>query len=104
MNNIDLMVYNPLVNKIYLKGNTSGQSLKVIDCQTNTVSTILIGGTTIHSMALKPNTNTLYILRTPNTVIEFNCTTNTYITWPSTSPQSFGLEGSSIYNTFNDKI
>jgi hypothetical protein len=103
--NIDLMVYNPLVNKIYLKGNTNGQWLKIIDCQSNTVSTIIIGGTTIHSMVLKPNTNTLYILITPNTVIEFNCATNTYITWPSTSsPQVFGFEGNSTYNTFNDKI
>jgi len=103
--NISSMVYNPLVNKIYLKGNTMGQSLKIIDCQSNTVSTISIGGTTIHSMSLKPNTNTLYILITPNIVIEFNCATNTYITWPSTSsPKPFGFEGNSTYNIFNDKI
>ena len=104
--NIDLMVYNPLVNKIYLKGGTIGQWLKVIDCQTNTLSTtIIIGGTTIHSTVLKPNTNTLYILVTPTQVIEFDCTTNTYITWPSSSsPQFFGFQGNSTYNTFNDKI
>jgi hypothetical protein len=105
--NIDLMVYNPLVKKIYLKGGTIGQWLKVIDCQTNTLSTtVIIGGTTIHSMVLKPNTNTLYIFVTPRIVIEFNCATNTYITWPSPPPSSifFGFQGNSTYNTFNDKI
>jgi hypothetical protein len=108
--NIDLMVYNPLVNKIYLKGGTQGGLLKIIDCQTNTLSPTapLIGGTStaIHSMVLKPGTNTLYIFKTPRNVYEYDCATNTYITWPTSPPSniSFGSEGNSTYNTFNDKI
>jgi hypothetical protein len=43
---------------------------------------------------------------TPRTVIEFNCATNTFITWPPSPPStiSFGFQGNSTYNTFNNKI
>jgi hypothetical protein len=110
LGNIDLMVYNPLQKKIYLKGGVDGGLLKIIDCQTNTLSPTapLIGstGTIIHSTVLKPNTNTLYIFKTPRNVYEYDCATNTFITWPSSPPSSiaFGFQGNSTYNTFNDKI
>jgi hypothetical protein len=109
LGNLTFMVYNPLQNKIYVKGGTDGGLLKIIDCQTNTLSPSapLIGstGTAIHSMVLKPGTNTLYIFKTPTNVYEYDCATNTFITWSSSpSPQSFGFQGSSTYNTFNDKI
>ena len=107
---LGLLVYNPLQKKIYSKGGVDGGLLKIIDCQTNTLSPTapFIGGTgtVIHSMVLKPGTDTLYIFKTPRYVYEYDCATNTFITWQESPPSSiaFGFQGYSTYNTFNDKI
>ena len=108
------IVYNPLLNRIYLKGSsTGGSNLKVIDCNTNTLlntififdSTSGVAGQEIHSMVFKPTTNLLYLFKTPRTVFTLDCSTDFLTSFTYNITQSaIGFYGYSSYNTYNNKI
>lgn len=98
------LVYNSSQNEIYLAGGTSGQSIKVLNCTSNTISnTVSVGGgTQINSVTLEPTLTTLYIFKS-NQVYTMNCTTKV-VSSPWSGFGSFGFNGQSAYNTYNNKI
>ena len=97
------LVYNSSQNEIYLAGGASGQFIKVLNCTSNTISTVSYGGgSKINSVTLEPSLTTLYIF-TSNQVYTMNCATKV-VSSPWSSVGSFGFNGQSAYNTYNDKI
>jgi hypothetical protein len=101
------LAFNPTNNEIYLKGQDPGGSIygknvKIFDCATETITTKLTS-TFIHSLVYKPSSTELYIINSTSIDV-MDCNTLSITSWPSISPVSFGLEGQSTYNTYNDKI
>jgi hypothetical protein len=97
------LVYNSVQNEIYLEGGASGQYIKVLNCTSNTITnTISVNGIKLNSVTLNPTSTTLYIFATPQ-VYTMNCSTKV-VSSPWSNTTSFGFNGSSIYNTHNDKI
>jgi hypothetical protein len=98
------LVYNSAQNEIYLAGGASGQFIKVLNCTSNTISNTVSygGGTQINSVTIEPSLTTLYIF-TSNIVYTMNCVTKV-VSAPWGDFGTFGFNGQSTYNPYNNKI
>ena len=92
------MAFNSSNNTIYLAGTSN--TVKVFDCNTNTITTSIAIGSQVSSLTYKASTNQIFAVYSTGIAV-INCSTNTVTTnWVI----PIGVSYSSAYNSVNDEI